>query len=98
MLFAEDLLAGASAYSVAAWLRLTGQPAVWSRVFDIGTGVGADLFLTPLSDAGTLRRAITAGGGGAEQRIDAGPLPAGRWVHVAVAYCSGTAVLYVAQD
>ncbi|MFJ4525519.1 LamG domain-containing protein [Streptomyces sp. NPDC088810] len=39
--------------------------------------------------------AITAGGGGAEQRIDAGPLPADRWVHVAVAYGSGTAVLYV---
>ncbi|MFF9001325.1 beta-L-arabinofuranosidase domain-containing protein [Streptomyces achromogenes] len=95
VLLAEDLLAGASAYSVAAWVRLTGQPAVWSRVFDIGTGVGANLFLTPLSDAGTLRYAITAGGGGAEARIDAGPLPTDRWVHVAVAYGTGTAVLYV---
>ncbi|WP_030839599.1 LamG-like jellyroll fold domain-containing protein [Streptomyces hygroscopicus] len=38
--------------------------------------------------------AITAGGGGAEQRVEADPLPTGRWVHVAVGYGSGTAVLY----
>ncbi|MEV5175398.1 hypothetical protein AB0L10_30950 [Streptomyces flaveolus] len=41
VVLAEDLLAGASAYSVAAWVKLTGQPAAWSRVFDFGTGVSA---------------------------------------------------------
>ena len=92
---AEDLLAGASAYSVATWVRLDGQPAAWSRIFDFGTGVTANMFLTPLSSAGTLRYAITTGGGGAEQRIDADPLPTDRWVHVAVTYGDGTAVLYV---
>ncbi|MFE9994918.1 LamG domain-containing protein [Streptomyces avermitilis] len=63
-----------------------------ARIFDIGTGVTANMFLTPLSGSGTLRYAITAGG---EQRIDAEPLPTGRWVHVAVTYGSGTTVLYV---
>ncbi|WDF36364.1 glycoside hydrolase family 127 protein [Streptomyces sp. T12] len=92
---AEDLLAGASAYSVATWIRLDGQPASWTRVFDFGTGVTANMFLTPRSDSGSLRFAITAGGGGAEQRISADPLPADRWVHVAVTYGGGTAVLYV---
>ncbi|MEU6508377.1 beta-L-arabinofuranosidase domain-containing protein [Streptomyces sp. NPDC046942] len=91
---ADDLLAGASAYSVATWVNLAGQPATWSRIFDFGTGVSANMFLTPLSDAGTLRYAITTSGGGAEQRIDAGPLPTDRWVHVAVTYGGGTAVLY----
>ena len=91
----EDLLAGASAYSLATWVRLDGRPGVWSRIFDLGTGVTANLFLTPLSGDGTLRYAITAGGAGAEQRIDAEPLPTDRWVHVAVAYGDGTAVLYV---
>ncbi|MFJ9895808.1 beta-L-arabinofuranosidase domain-containing protein [Streptomyces sp. NPDC091280] len=92
---AEDLLAGASAYSLATWVRLDGRPGTWSRIFDLGTGVTANMFLTPLSGDGTLRYAITAGGAGAEQRIDADPLPAGRWTHVAVAYGDGTAVLYV---
>ncbi|GAA2472715.1 beta-L-arabinofuranosidase domain-containing protein [Streptomyces longisporus] len=92
---AEDLLAGAFAYSLATWVRLDGQPGAWSRIFDVGTGVTANLFLTPLSGDGTLRYAITAGGAGGEQRIDADPLPAGRWVHVAVTYGGGTAVLYV---
>ncbi|MEU5597621.1 beta-L-arabinofuranosidase domain-containing protein [Streptomyces sp. NPDC020298] len=92
---ADDLLAGASVYSVATWVNLSGQPAAWTRIFDFGTGVTANMFLTPLSDAGTLRYAITAGGGGAEQRINADPLPTDRWVHVAVTYGTGTAVLYV---
>ncbi|MDV9173579.1 glycoside hydrolase family 127 protein [Streptomyces sp. W16] len=92
---AEDLLAGASAYSLATWVRLDGGPGVWSRIFDLGTGVTANMFLTPLSGDGTLRYAITAGGAGAEQRIDAEPLPTDRWVHVAVSYGAGTAVLYV---
>ncbi|WP_373865705.1 glycoside hydrolase family 127 protein [Streptomyces acidiscabies] len=92
---AEDLLAGASAHTVAVWVRLTGQPAAWTRIFDVGTGVTANMFLTPRSDSGTLRYAITAGGGGAEQRIDAPPLATDRWTHVAVTYGAGTAVLYV---
>ncbi|MEU5642705.1 glycoside hydrolase family 127 protein [Streptomyces milbemycinicus] len=92
---ADDLLAGAGAYSVAAWVRLDGQAVEWSRIFDIGTGVTANMFLTPRADSGKLRFAITAGGGGAEQRIEADPLPTGQWTHVAVAYGSGTAVLYV---
>ncbi|WP_255951039.1 glycoside hydrolase family 127 protein [Streptomyces odontomachi] len=92
---ADDLLAGASAYSLAGWVRLDGQPDAWTRIFDIGSGTTANLFLTPCSDTGTLRYAITVGGGGAEQRIDADPLPTDRWVHVAVTYGAGTAVLYV---
>jgi len=92
---AEDLLAGASAYSVATWVRLDGEPRTWSRIFDIGTGTSANLFLTPRSGEGTLRYAITAGGSGGEQRIDVDPLPVDRWVHVAVTYGDGTAILYV---
>ncbi|MDX3227697.1 LamG domain-containing protein [Streptomyces sp. ME19-01-6] len=92
---ADDLLAGATAYSVAAWVRLDGQAVEWSRIFDIGTGVTANMFLTPRADSGRLRFAITAGGGGAEQRIEGDPLPTGQWTHAAVAYGAGTAVLYV---
>ncbi|MFE3413508.1 beta-L-arabinofuranosidase domain-containing protein [Streptomyces mirabilis] len=92
---ADDLLSGAAVYTLATWVRLDGQPGVWSRVFDLGTGVRANMFLTPLSGDGTLRYAITAGGAGAEQRIDSAPLPTDRWVHVAVTYGGGTAVLYV---
>ncbi|MFD8627388.1 beta-L-arabinofuranosidase domain-containing protein [Streptomyces hygroscopicus] len=91
---ADDVLAGAGAYTLATWVRLDGTPATWARIFDIGTGVTANMFLTPVADSGKLRFAITAGGGGAEQRVEADPLPTGRWVHVAVAYGSGTAVLY----
>nr|WP_282615731.1 LamG domain-containing protein [Streptomyces sp. AgN23] len=94
VVLADDLLAGAREYTLATWVRLDGTPAAWTRIFDIGTGVTAHMFLTPVADSGKLRSAVTAGGGGAEQRIEAAPLPTGQWVHVAVAYGTGTAVLY----
>ncbi|MFE1313861.1 hypothetical protein [Streptomyces sp. NPDC058755] len=40
---AEDLLAGASAHSVATWVKPAGQPATWTRIFDFGTGDSGDL-------------------------------------------------------
>ena len=92
---ADDVLAGASTYSIATWIKLDGQPSAWSRIFDFGTGTTANMFLTPLSDAGTLRFAITASGAANEAQINADPLPVGVWTHVAVTYGSGTAVLYV---
>ncbi len=50
----------------------------------------------PGSSAGGLRYAITTGGAGAEQRIDASaPLPTGVWTHVAVTQNGQLGVLYV---
>ncbi|MBB2947614.1 hypothetical protein FB565_007385 [Actinoplanes lutulentus] len=88
------LLAGAAAFTVAAWVRVD-VAASWARVFDFGTGTGAYLFLTARSSSGTLRYAITSAGSGAEQRID-GPaaLPTGVWTHVAVTHTGNLGVLY----
>ena len=89
------ILTGATAFSIACWLRL-GAATDWSRVFDFGSGTGANMFLTPRSGTGTARFAITATGAGGEQRIDApAPLPTGSWVHVAVTKAGSLGVLYV---
>ena len=88
-------LAGATAFSIATWLRLDTL-ATWSRVFDLGSGTGANVFLTPRSSAGTARFAITTGGAGAEQRINAPTaLPTGAWTHLAVTQTGNLGVLYV---
>jgi DUF1680 family protein len=92
---ADDLLAGASAYSVVTWVKLDGKPEPGARLFDFGTGQTAYMYLTPRTDDGKLRYAITTLGGPGEQQIDSDPLPTGRWVHVAVTYRDRTAVLYV---
>jgi hypothetical protein len=91
---AGGLVDGAGAYTVATWVRID-KLVTWSRIFDFGSGTGAYMFLTPLSDAGTLRYAITSSGGGGEQQINASPLPSGSWQHVAVAYGDGVGILYV---
>ncbi|MEQ4304625.1 beta-L-arabinofuranosidase domain-containing protein [Plantactinospora sp. B6F1] len=89
------LLAGATAFTVATWVRRTAA-ATWARVFDFGTGTGTYLFLTPQSSAGTVRFAVTTGGAGAEQQLN-GPaaLPVDTWTHVAVTQTGNTGVLYV---
>jgi hypothetical protein len=91
----NGILAGVNDFTLAGWVRL-GTVTTWSRIFDIGSGTGAYLFLTPRSSAGTARFAITTGGAGAEQQIN-GPaaLPANTWTHVAVTLSGNLGVLYV---
>jgi DUF1680 family protein len=91
----SGILAGATAFSVALWVRLD-TIATWSRVFDFGTGSTANMFLSPRTDAGRARFAITASGAGGEQRIEApSALVAGAWTHVAVTGSGGLGVLYL---
>lgn len=91
----SGLLAGAAAFSVATWVRLD-TVTTWSRVFDFGSGTGAYAFLSPRSSAGGARFAVTTGGAGAEQQINAPTaLPQGVWTHVAVTQNGDLGVLYV---
>jgi hypothetical protein len=67
----------------------------WSRLFDIGTGNTASMFLT-LNDGNGLRYAITTGGAGGEQRIEGtGTLPLNQWSLVTVTLSGTTGTLYV---
>jgi hypothetical protein len=71
----------------AVWANFSGQGGAWQRLFDIGTGTGVNMFLTPAiggSNTGVMRFAITIGGSGAESQLSAtATLPTG-WHHVAV--------------
>jgi len=89
------ILAGATACTVAAWVRIDTL-ATWSRVFDFGSSTSVNMFLTPRSSGGTARFAITSSGAGGEQRINApAALPTGAWTHVAVTLSGSVGVLYV---
>jgi hypothetical protein len=91
----NGVMAGVTNFTVAGWVRI-GTVATWSRVFDFGSGTGGYLFLTPRSSTGTARFAITTGGAGAEQQINApAALPANAWTHVAVTLSGNLGVLYV---
>jgi uncharacterized protein len=86
---------GVTDATIATWVRLD-TISTWSRVFDLGSGTGSYLFLTPRSSGGTGRFAITTSGAGGEQRIDApAALPTGAWTHVAVTQAGNLAILYV---
>jgi hypothetical protein len=89
------ILNGATSFTIATWVRVD-TTTTWARVFDLGGGTGSYLFLTPRSSAGTARYAITTGGAGAEQQINApAALPTGTWTHVAVTHTGNLGVLYV---
>ncbi|WP_436535236.1 beta-L-arabinofuranosidase domain-containing protein [Actinoplanes sp. HUAS TT8] len=91
----SGILSGATSFSIAFWVRVD-TATTWTRVFDFGSGTGSYLFLTPRSSAGTARYAITSGGAGAEQQINApSALATGTWTHVAVTHTGNLGVLYV---
>ena len=82
-------------FTIATWVKLD-IANTWSRIFDFGTGMGVNMFLTPRSGANTLRYAITTSGAGGEQQINSGgPLATGDWKHIAVTLSGNVGILYV---
>ena len=70
--------------------------STWARVFDFGSGERRYMMLTPRSDTGKVRYAISPVHGYNMQMIEgASPLPTGRWVHVAVTLSGTLGTLYI---
>jgi autotransporter-associated beta strand protein len=83
-----------SAVTVDTWVKWNGGNP-WQRIFDFGTGTNAYMFLTPDSSAGTMRFAITTGGGSQEEDFDTTELTTGTWVNLAVTLGGHSVILYV---
>jgi DUF1680 family protein len=82
-------------FTIAAWVNLEAT-STWSRIFDFGSGTGSNMFLTPRSNTGTVRFAITTSGAGGEQQINSGHLvKKGLWQHIAVTRSSEIGILYM---
>ncbi len=90
----DGIVGGLTDFTIAIWVN-PAATRTWSRVFDIGTGTTANMFLTVNAGSGP-RFAITTAGGGAEQRLSAaGQLPLNTWTHLAVTLSGSTGTLYV---
>jgi hypothetical protein len=85
-----------SNFTIVAWVRLNST-ADWTRIFDFGNNTTANMFLTPrCGGSGTVRFAITTGGGGAEQQINSSStMSTGVRHRVAVTLSGSTGVLYL---
>lgn len=70
--------------TIEAWVTWDTVQTPWARVFDFGSGISENLFLTPRSSANSTRLAITIGGGGSEQQINSSQFPVGVETHVAI--------------
>ena len=90
------IVSGLHDFTISAWVNPRADTA-WSRVFDFGTGTGVYMFLTVSAGGGPVRFAITTGGSGGEQQLNApsGQLPLNTWTHLAVTLSGTTGTLYV---
>jgi len=85
---------GLNDFSIATWVRLDSTGS-WRRLFDFGSNITTNMFLTP-NNGSTIRFAITTSGAGGEQQINGtSALSTGMWHHVAVTKSGGTGRLYV---
>jgi hypothetical protein len=90
-----DIMAGIGDFSITARVYWNAARN-GERVFDLGSGTGHYMMLTPCTRTGVLRFAMTVNGPSGEKTIDAAsPLPVGQWVHVAVTLSGRLATLYV---
>ncbi|MFI8949721.1 beta-L-arabinofuranosidase domain-containing protein [Streptomyces sp. NPDC053750] len=91
----EGLPAGLTELTVAARVRIDSL-ANSARVFDLGYHKSTYLYLAARTGSGRARAALKISGMEGEDVVDAaGPLPQGRWVHVALTLAGGTGILYV---
>ncbi|RZB19397.1 hypothetical protein StrepF001_11265 [Streptomyces sp. F001] len=83
------LITGLTELTVSAWVRIDTLTNS-ARVFDLGFHKSTYFFLTPRTGSGRARAALKISGMDGEDVIDApGPLPQGRWTHVAVTLAGG---------
>lgn len=82
--------------TVATWVNWDGGNN-WQRIFDFGTGIYQNMFLTPSSGGGTMRLAFKDSviGTDSEQQINTTALPTAQWVHLAAVLKGDYATLYV---
>jgi concanavalin A-like lectin/glucanase superfamily protein len=88
------IVANLTSFSISTWVNLSVAPR-WSRIFDFGTGTNVYMFLSPNGGTGALRFAITTGGNGAEQQLNAPLLATGSWQHLAVTLTGNSGTLYL---
>ncbi|MEV0210445.1 beta-L-arabinofuranosidase domain-containing protein [Streptomyces sp. NPDC050788] len=89
------LLSGLDELTVSVRVRVDSLAAS-ARVFDLGYHKDTYLFLAATTGAGRARAALKIAGMETEDVVDAtGPLPVGRWTHVALTLGGRTGVLYL---
>jgi len=76
--------------TIASRVYWNGTSGSWQRIFDFGNNTTQYMFLTPSSAGGLLRFGITLGSYQTEQVLEAAPLPANQWAHVAVTLQGGS--------
>jgi hypothetical protein len=81
-------------FTIACWVKLTSN-AMWSRIFDFGSGTATNMFLTPQSSSGKIRYAIRYNGSAEQQINGTAAIPVGSWQHVAVTWTGNDGTLYV---
>ena len=93
--FPSAIMVDLEDFTIAVWVYLNKENGN-AHVFDFGSDSGTYMMLTPRNGPNIARFAITTNLAVGEQSIKGSvPVPAGRWVHVAVTRAGNVGTLYV---
>jgi len=89
------VVSGLSDFTICTWVYWNGGSS-WQRIFDLGSGTGSYMMLTPSTSSGKIHYGIVTTGYSSEQAIDgSSALGTAGWHHVAVTLSGKTGTLYV---
>ena len=90
-----DLSGVSSPYSISVWIK-PNDTAMWTRVYDFGTGEDKYVFLAPSSSFGDgLPRFVVKNGGAEQVLMSDTRLNVGEWNNIVVTYDGTTTVMYL---
>lgn len=89
----QDMLMGLNAVTIAAWVRLSANPAA-STLFDFGSNSANHFYLRTNGGTG-VSYGVQVNGGSVQETATSYSLPVGVWKHVALAVGDGTSSLYI---
>lgn len=91
----DNITAGVTDFTMAAWINVTGTTKGWQRVFDLGNGTASYAFLGIPYETTNIRGAMKVNNGAEQNATATGVLKKNEWMHIAFVQEGNVGTVYI---